>query len=132
MKNTILIAEILFAVFIASSCQKEFGVTGVSPAVGMISGGESIEIMGSGFSPDMGITVYFGGIKADNAVVSGSDTITVTTPSAPKVGTVDLQILTDSGQEFLLKNAFKYITYDDRTRMDIRDFGERRSLRKKQ
>ena len=129
MKNTISIAFIIFAICAASGCKKELGVTGISPPVGMMRGGEPVKIIGSGFSPDMGITIYFGNTKADNVVVRGTDVITVTTPSTSKDGSVDIRILMDSGQEFVLRRAFKYL---EKTSMDIRDIGERRSMRKKQ
>jgi hypothetical protein len=109
-------------------CETDFKVRRVSPAVGVIAGGEPIDILGSGFSGGMGITVYFGSTKADNVVVRSSDKLTVTSPSHDGPGTVDVRIITDDGKEFVLKEAFQYVP---KGAMDIRDLGQRKSLREK-
>jgi hypothetical protein len=107
-------------------CEKEFAVQRVSPAVGVISGGEPVDILGSGFQPGMGLTVYFGTTRAEKVVVKGSDRITINTPGADGAKVVDVRIVTDDGKEFVLKEAFRYVT---KSSMDIRDLGQRKSLR---
>jgi hypothetical protein len=109
-------------------CKNGFSIKDVSPAVGVLAGNEPIKIRGSGFNPQTGYTVYFGADKSPHVVVSGSDSITATTPRASKPGRVDVRLLTDAGEEYLLRNAFRYIEKGD---LDIRDFGARRSQREK-
>ena len=123
-----VIAVVLFALLVGASCNKEFGIRDVSPAVGVLAGGEPVEILGSGFDPNLGFSVYFGTEKAENVVVSSSNKITVTTPSSAEAKSVDVRIATDNGQEFLLKDAFRYV---EKSGMDIRDLGTRKSLRDK-
>lgn len=109
-------------------CESEFKVRRVSPAVGVLAGGEPIDILGSGFSPGLGITVYFGSTKADNVVVRSPEKMTVTSPSNDGPGKVNVRIITDDGKEFVLKEAFQYVR---KGAMDIRDLGQRTSLRDK-
>jgi len=129
------VKRILAVVFAAAvvctllACQEEFSVRRLSPAVGVIGGGEPIDILGSGFSAGLGITVYFGATKADHVVVRDPGKMTVTSPSAPEPGKVDVRVITDDGKEFLLKEAFNYVR---KGAMDIRDLGQRKSLRDKE
>lgn len=122
------IAVVLFVIFVGASCNKEFGIRGVSPAVGVLRGGEPVEIMGSGFDPNLGVAVYFGVVKAEAVVVSGPNKLIVTTPAASEATTVDVRIATDDGKEYVLKDAFRYV---EKAAMDIRDLGTRKSQRDK-
>ena len=127
MSKTITIMGLaLLVALVCGGCEQELGVKKVSPAVGVLAGGEPVDILGSGFQPGMGITVYFGTTKASNVVVRGSDKITVTTPSSSEPKAVDVRVATDNGKEFLLREAFRYVT---KSNMDIRDLGQRKSLR---
>ena len=107
-------------------CKEEFGIHNISPATGVLGGGEPIEILGSGFDPNLGIAVYFGNAKASNVVVSSSKKLIVSTPSVGEPTVVDVRIATDDGKEFLLRRAFRYI---EKSTMDIRDLGQRKSRR---
>jgi hypothetical protein len=126
-KLTSIIAALL-ATFVISGCEQEFAIRDIVPAVGVIGGGEPVEIRGTGFRTDLGISVHFGNQKADNVVVSGPEKLLVTTPSSPGPTIVDIRISTDDGREYLLKRAFRYI---EKGSMDIRDLGARRSQREK-
>jgi hypothetical protein len=64
------------------------GVTGVTPISGLTSGGQSVTIVGSGFSAATGVS--FGGVAASFAINSDT-TITATTP-AHAAGTVDVTV----------------------------------------
>lgn len=123
-----VIVFVVFVIFVGASCNKEFGIKDVSPEVGVLAGGEPVEIIGSGFDPNIGFSVYFGMEKAENVVVSSSNKLIVTTPSSAEAKSVDVRIATDDGKEFLLKNAFRYVA---KSGMDIRDLGARKSLREK-
>lgn len=126
MRNKVLTAILALALAAVCGCEKEFGVQRVSPAVGVIAGGEPVEILGSGFQAGMGITVYFGTQKADKVVVKGKDRLTVNTPGAGEAKVVDVRVITDDGREFVLRDAFRYVT---KSSMDIRDLGQRKSMR---
>jgi hypothetical protein len=119
----------LVVICVLTGCDSEFKVRRLSPAVGVLAGGEPIDILGSGFSSGMGITIYFGAKKADNVVVRGSDKLTVSSPSSDEPKKVDVRIITDDGKEFVLKEAFQYTR---KGAMDIRDLGQRKSLRDQQ
>lgn len=128
MTKTIVITG-LFVLLAGLSlgCEEKLGVKDVSPAVGVLGGGEPVNINGSGFTSGMGVTVYFGNQKADNVVVSGSKQLTVSTPSSTEEKVVDVRIVLDSGEEFLMKEAFRYVA---KGAIDIRDLGKRKSMRK--
>jgi hypothetical protein len=111
------------------ACDSGFSVRRCSPAVGVLAGGEPIDILGSGFSAGMGITIYFGSTKADNVVVRDSGKLTVTSPSNDEPGKVDVRVITDDGKEFVIREAFQYVR---KGAMDIRDLGQRKSLRDKE
>jgi len=111
-------------------CEKPLNVTDVSPKTGNVSGGEPLKIKGSGFSNNMGISVYIGSNKVDNVSIQGSELLTVSTPPANAPGEADIRIITDNGEEFLLSKAFTYIEKGSGA-MDIRSLGERKSKRKK-
>jgi len=128
LKKIVSILALVLVAALAWACKSEFGAKRVSPAIGVLAGGEPVEILGSGFDPSMGITVYFGTVKSDNVVVRGSDKLTVTTPSSPEPKAVDVRITTDDGKELLMRNAFTYV---EKASMDIRDLGKRRSIRDK-
>ena len=119
----------IFLVCLVSGCEKELGVREVVPPNGVLSGGEPVDILVSGFAPGMGVTVYFGNSKAENVVVSGTDKLTISTPSAQEPKTVDVRIILDSGQEFVIKDGFRYFAKGS---LDIRDLGRRKSMRDKQ
>lgn len=116
---------VVFAVLVAG-CNESFSIKDVSPASGVLAGNEPIKIIGSGFDKDMGVSVYFGNQKAPNVVVTSSTEMTVTSPSTPEEGVVDVRVALDNGTEYLVENGFRYIP---KSGMDIRDLGQRKSLR---
>ena len=119
-------------VFAAFGCSKELGVKEIVPKIGVTTGGEPVEIHGSGFHTGMGITVLVGPQKADNVAIRSEDTLTFTTPSSPAgETTVDIRIILDSGEEFLMAKAFTYVEPAS-AGMDIRQLGSRQSQRQKQ
>jgi len=103
------IVGIVALLVLACGCAKEFGVEGINPAVGILTGGETVNIMGGGFPRDTGITVYFGNAKADNVIVRSEEQISVSTPPAKVEQKVDIRIIMDDGRELLLKQAFEYV-----------------------
>jgi len=126
MKGTTIALAVMVLACLVCGCEEEFGVRKVSPPMGVLAGGEPIEILGSGFKRDMGITVYFGTTKTDTVAINGPEKLTVMSPSAEAVGKVDILIITDGGIELRLPGAFTYV---EKSNMDIRDLGKRKSLR---
>ena len=119
---------VCFVFLFVIGCKEEFAIRTISPATGVLGGGEPIEILGSGFNPNQGVAVYFGNSKAGNVVVNSSKKMTVSTPSVGEAQVVDVRIATDDGKEFLLRRAFRYV---EKGAMDIRDLGARKSRREK-
>ncbi len=127
MRN-IAIMLVAIALCIAAGCEEKFQILDVSPPSGTLGGGEPVVIRGTGFNQNLGIAVYFGNVKADNVVVGSTNKLTVATPSSGEPKTVDVRIATDDGKEYLIKRGFRYI---EKSSMDIRDLGKRKSKREK-
>jgi hypothetical protein len=110
-------------------CEKEFGADAVLPTSGILTGGETVTISGGGFRRDVGMTVYFGTMKADNVMVRSAEAIVVSTPPAQKEGKVDVRIITDDGKELLLKQAFQYLNKGAPAAKEIESLDQRKNLR---
>jgi hypothetical protein len=127
-QNTVKIKIImmLFAVvaFSAMGCDKSLSFKDVSPKTGNMSGGEPLEIIGSGFDASMGFQVYVGTNKVDNVQVRGDDRLVVTTPPSAVKGAVDIIVALDNGEEYRIPGVFSYV---DKSAagggMDIRKLG---------
>ncbi len=126
VRKTTIVALTVVVACVAAGCSNEFSVKDLSPASGVLGGGEAVTISGSGFDPNMGVAVYFGNSKASNVVINGTDKMTVTTPSYREAAIIDVRILTDNGKEYVLRKSFRYIK---KAHMDIRDLGKRKSMR---
>ncbi len=126
MKKLIPIIVLAVVSCLALGCEEGFSIKKVSPPIGVIAGGEPIDILGSGFNANMGISVYFGNTKVDNVVIRSTTKMTISSPGANGPGPVNVRIATDDGKEFLLREAFTYVV---KSNMDIRDLGMRKSLR---
>jgi hypothetical protein len=113
----------------ACGCEKEFGADSVFPTTGILTGGETVTISGGGFRRDIGMTVYFGTLKADNVMVRSAEAIAVATPPAKNEGKVDIRIITDDGKELLLKQAFQYLNKGTPQAKEIESLDQRKNLR---
>jgi len=129
VRKIILMSVLAIATQVFTGCNQEFGVRDITPSVGVIGGGESVSINGSGFDPSMGYTVYFGNSKATNVSVSSSDKIIVTTPSSSSATKVDVRLTTDTGKEYVLRKAF---SYEEKSSMNLGDLVNRKSARESQ
>ena len=128
MKKSIPIIALAVVACLALGCEEGFTIKKISPPIGVIVGGEPIDILGTGFNANMGISVYFGNTKVDNVVIRSTGKMTISSPGSNGPGPVNVRIATDDGKEFLLKDAFTYVVTSN---MDIRDIGMRKSLREK-
>jgi len=99
----------VLALLVVSGCKKEMHLDSLKPASGVMAGNETIQIKGSGFKTDQGITVYFGTERCPTAFVEGSKKIVVTTPTYSKSTLVDVRVISDDGEEVILRKAFKFI-----------------------
>ena len=126
MRKTSIVMAVALMCTMALGCSKEFAIRDVSPEVGVLAGGEQVVIAGSGFDPQMGVSVFFGNRQADNVVVSSHDKLIVMTPANPIAEGVDIRIALDDGTEYLIKQGFRYV---EKASMDIRDLGKRKSMR---
>ena len=113
-----------------TGCEKPLSITDVNPKTGNMVGGEPVEIIGTGFHSNMGISVYIGSNKVDTVSIQGENKLTVSTPVGNEEGQVDIRVVTDDGQEFLLPRVFTYVK-GSASGMDIRQLGERKSMRDK-
>jgi len=87
-------------------------VTSVFPAVGSASGGASITIVGTGFSP--GMVAIFDGIRVTGRFDSRDPSFTTFYTEAPAhaVGAVDLVVSNPDGQSHRLPTGYTYAAPD--------------------
>jgi hypothetical protein len=81
-------------------------VTGIAPSSGPTAGGTVVTISGTNFAS--GATVQFGGVAATNVTVSGTTSLTVTTPPQA-AGPVDVVVTNPDGRNGTLPGGFAYI-----------------------
>lgn len=81
-------------------------VTGVVPASGSTSGGDTVTVTGSGFT--VGASVTFDGLPATDMVVDPPGAIHCTTP-AHQAGVVDVTVSNPDNQSDTLVGAFTYL-----------------------
>jgi hypothetical protein len=93
----------------AASCSRELSLKEVVPAGGIMSGGETVAIVGSGFKAGQGVIVYFGSRRAPHAYIEGNSKVVVTTPAYEESTLVDVRVVTDEGKERILTKAFMYV-----------------------
>ena len=99
----------VMALLMVSACKSEMHLDSLKPPSGVMAGNETVEIKGSGFKTDQGITVYFGTERCPTAFVEGSRKVVVTTPTYSKSTLVDVRVISDDGEEVILRKAFKYL-----------------------
>jgi hypothetical protein len=124
-----IVWSVALAVAVWGCGSKDFGIESVSPNTGSLTGGDSIQVFGGGFSRDVGMTVYFGSVKAENVVVRSESMISVSVPPSSKEGKVDIRIVTDDGKELLLKQAFAYVNKTGGETKELQSIDQRKDLR---
>ncbi len=83
-------------------------VSEVSPGSGVVGGGTSVNIIGSGFTGSTAVT--FGGTAATGVTVNGDNSITATTPAAAGPGTVDVRVTNSIGVSAVTPaDQFRYL-----------------------
>jgi hypothetical protein len=95
-----------------------FEITSVIPDRGFDSGGQTVAILGSGFSNEIGIKIYFDNILAPKATFISAGELQAKTPAHNgQIGWVDVKVVFPSGREFRLAQGYLYhycslLTYD--------------------
>ena len=84
-------------------------VTGVSPASGLMAGGETVTVTGSGFTN--ATKVSFGTVTTTNLTVASDTQLTVPSPAATTSGTVDVTVTTPAGTSAI--SAADQFTYNN-------------------
>jgi len=82
------------------------GITLVSPDSGLIAGGDTVTITGTGFSE--GVKVKFAGSYIASPTRVSDTTITFVTPATAKPGAVDVAVEDTYGQVSTVANGFTY------------------------
>jgi hypothetical protein len=82
-------------------------ITTIKPNIGPIAGKTLVQITGTGFLPNAGVT--FGGKAASEIVVGGDGkTIAASTPAAAAAGPVTVEVVNANGQKATLPGGFTY------------------------
>ena len=84
-------------------------VTGVSPASGLMAGGETVTVTGSGFTN--ATAVSFGTVTTTSFTVASDTQLTVPSPAATTSGTVDVTVTTPAGTSAI--SAAGQFTYNN-------------------
>lgn len=108
--NRIVKLNILFLAVALGACQKggPIKIAEVEPAEGIVGGGDSVIIRGSGFQPGKTqVEVRFGRHKAEQVVIAATNKINVVTPAGDK-GPVDVILAFDDGTQYKIPNGFRY------------------------
>ena len=129
MNRILQVVGVAAVIALLCGCEKEFGAESIVPATGILTGGETITISGGGFQRDIGMTVYFGTLKADNVMVRSAEAIVVSSPPSKTEGKVDVRIITDDGRELLLKQAFQYLNKGAPAAKELESLDQRKNLR---
>ena len=82
-------------------------ITSVSPNSGLITGGDTVIIIGSNFTRDT--KVFFGSIEVALAYYYSTGKISAVSPAVSAPQTVDISIVNPDGKSAVLANAFTYI-----------------------
>jgi hypothetical protein len=110
MNRIVLGSAVLFLSFVGACDQKgPLRVDRMEPSEGISGGGDTVNILGSGFQPGKTqVEVRFGRHRAEGAVIASSSKITVVTPAGDK-GPVDVTLDFDNGARFTIANGFHYV-----------------------
>ena len=110
MKKTVIFFLIVAGTILsAPGCNRGLGLKECIPAGGVMAGGETVAVVGHGFTPGSSVIVYFGSARAPRAYIEGSTKIVVTTPVYPESTLVDVRVVTEDGKEVALTKAFMFL-----------------------
>ncbi|TYP57472.1 IPT/TIG domain-containing protein [Thermosediminibacter litoriperuensis] len=84
-------------------------ITGINPTSGTAAGGTLVTIEGTNFAPANQVKVLFGSAEGKVVSVSSDGTvITVTTPSYPQLGHVNVTVKNSETETAVVTNGYKY------------------------
>jgi hypothetical protein len=95
-----------------AACQQKGGpinVERVEPDQGIVTGGDSVIIQGSGFEPGKTqVEVRFGRQRAEQVSIASNGKINVITPPGDR-GPVDVTVMFNDGAQFKIPGGFRYL-----------------------
>ncbi|MCA9531287.1 MAG: IPT/TIG domain-containing protein [Myxococcales bacterium] len=116
MRPTLFLAVVVAALVWLGGCDRPAApaqptVRAIDPAVGPLSGRQPVQIVGRGFRPDLGYTVYFGAQRAPQVTLRNPSTLVVLTPVADHAGTVDVIVQSDDGDAWRIVDGYRYADF---------------------
>lgn len=111
MNRIVRLGTLLLVVGFLGACDQKgpLRVDRMDPAEGITGGGDSVNIIGSGFQPGKTqAEVRFNRRKAEQVVISSTNKISVITPAGDK-GPVDVSVAFDNGATFKIPGGFRYV-----------------------
>lgn len=112
MNRLVRLSTTVLVLGLLGACEQKGGpvrVDKVDPGEGITGGGDSVNIVGSGFTPGKTqVEVRFGRRKAEQVVISSTNKISVVTPAGDK-GPVDVSLAFDDGAHFKIPGGFRYV-----------------------
>jgi hypothetical protein len=97
-------------VTILGGCDSALGdmaIHDLEPRAGASAGEQPVRIVGTGFRPDVGYTVYFGAARAQQVTIFDDTQLLVVTPEH-EPGAVDVVIAADNGPAFRVVQGFTF------------------------
>ncbi len=86
-----------------------FAVSGIEPTVADYRTQSQVKIIGQGFKPEVGYSVYFGKAKAQDVAYMDANTLVARPPTVTEPGTADVTVVSDLGPGFLVRGGFKFV-----------------------
>ena len=95
-------------------------ITGVTPAVGLYTGGETVTVTGQHFTPALFTEITFNGLPATNVTVVDDTTITCDTPAQPVPDILNVALTNSNGTDDL-PSGFECIPPQNQAPMNFMD-----------
>lgn len=112
MNRVFRLASVVSFAALLGACEQKGGpvkVDKAEPSEGIVAGGDTVHILGSGFQPGKTqAEVRFGRRKAEQVVIASSNKITVITPPGDK-GPADITVSFDDGAQFKIPAGFRFV-----------------------
>ena len=98
-------------IFLVTACKEAApGIESIEPTFGLTHGGEKVVIQGNNIEALMPVSVYFGNQRVYLYQLHTPDELWITSPASDTAKRVDVRIIGNDGTEFLMRQAFNYVT----------------------
>ncbi len=84
-------------------------MTGLEPTVADFRTQSQVQVIGQGFKPEGGYSVYFGKAKAQEVTFVDANTLVTRPPTVTEPGTADVTVVSDLGPGFLVRGGFEFV-----------------------